>query len=239
MGRIKRYYSALSRYHASNGFGIHSPFAFYFVTKVLREKLPYYCYDEIEKNRKQLINSLKKVARHPRIISSKNAKLLFRVTNYFNPNYILQIGSNYGISLQTMLRVSQCSEVYLYDRDLSRYEVTKKILINNKERITLSEDVETLINSYTKVLTENSMSSFVLINSIEQEEFELVSKYLQSIISQEGVVIMRNLSSSALMRELWNKGKENAYYGMTFSNEKVGFMVVNPKLPRQDFLLWF
>ena len=36
------------------GFGVHSPFAFSFITKVIDERCPYYCYDEIELVRKEL-----------------------------------------------------------------------------------------------------------------------------------------------------------------------------------------
>ena len=114
MKRLKRYTSALTRYHKSNGFGIHSPFAFNFVTKVLRERLPFYCYAELEVLRKMAIKSLSQDNKHPKIISLKSAKLLFRVTNYFNPRNILQIGTNYGISSITMLHVSSQSNLVIY-----------------------------------------------------------------------------------------------------------------------------
>ena len=42
MGRLRRYRTAFKRYRHGKGFGIHSPFAFSFVLKVLRERLPYY-----------------------------------------------------------------------------------------------------------------------------------------------------------------------------------------------------
>lgn len=37
----------LKRLRSSRGFGIHSPFAYNFVLNVLRERYPYYAYDEI------------------------------------------------------------------------------------------------------------------------------------------------------------------------------------------------
>jgi len=50
------------------GFGIHSPFAFRFVTEVLAQRLPYYGYTDISGD--------------PRI------RLLFRLTVYFRPTTV-------------------------------------------------------------------------------------------------------------------------------------------------------
>ena len=50
-------------YHftASNGkgHGVHSPFVFDFITKILRDKKEYDCYEKIEAVRKELINNLR------------------------------------------------------------------------------------------------------------------------------------------------------------------------------------
>ena len=47
MGTFHRYRTAWSRLHRSSGFGVHSPFAYKFITCVLRERLPYYAYAEL------------------------------------------------------------------------------------------------------------------------------------------------------------------------------------------------
>ena len=44
--------TAFTRLRHSRGFGIHSPFAFRFVTEVLCQKLPYYAYAEIGRDRR-------------------------------------------------------------------------------------------------------------------------------------------------------------------------------------------
>ena len=52
---------ALYKFKSKNKFGIHSPFIFEFVTKVLYEDGEYYCYQLIEKIRKHWLSSSSKL----------------------------------------------------------------------------------------------------------------------------------------------------------------------------------
>lgn len=64
-GIIKYPWRRFRRYRVGKGFSVHSPFAFYFITQVLRERLPYYCFRSEIKRREE--------------------RRLFRVVNYFRP----------------------------------------------------------------------------------------------------------------------------------------------------------
>ncbi len=237
MNRIKRYYSALSRYHKSNGFGIHSPFAFYFVLRVLRERSPYYAYQDITELRKTVIAKTIRYGRHPRIISLKNAKLIFRVVNHFNPQHILQIGTSYGISSACILKVSTKSDLVLYEPNLNDYDITNIILSSFSDRIKDFNKISDAINRYRKNNNENG--AFILINGINANDYNKLKPYLSSVLSSNGVIILRNLSRSEQMRILWKECKLMTRSGMTFSNEKLAIIVIHSKLPRQDFSLWF
>ena len=73
MGTSHRYRTAWSRLHRSSGFGVHSPFAYKFITCVLRARLPYYAYAELRILRRGVIAATSHLWRHPRIISYTNA----------------------------------------------------------------------------------------------------------------------------------------------------------------------
>ena len=57
----------------SRGFGIHSPFAYRFITEVLAQRLPYYGYADIS--------------------ADSRIRLIFRVIAYFGPEHILILSS--------------------------------------------------------------------------------------------------------------------------------------------------
>ncbi len=55
------------------GFTVHSPFAYRFIRRVLREGAPYYCFDSE--------------------VTGREARCLFRVVAYFNPASVAYVGS--------------------------------------------------------------------------------------------------------------------------------------------------
>ena len=98
---------------ASNGkgHGIHSPFIFQFVQQVLNDEKEYYAYDSIEELREKMLvddtvitvndmgegsgNTKKRNRRISQIARTalkppKYAQLLFRIVNYYQPQYILE-----------------------------------------------------------------------------------------------------------------------------------------------------
>ncbi len=72
----------INRIRHNRGFGVQSPSAFYFVTQVLKEKLPYYAYGEIDKAAKKSPQGKEYYRR------------LFRVANYLRPKNIIIAGNN-------------------------------------------------------------------------------------------------------------------------------------------------
>lgn len=238
MGKLKNISNALSRYQASKGFGVHSPFAFKFILNVLDEKYEYYAYDKLQQLRINVIERTRKENGYkPRVISISEAAAIFRVANYYNPQLFLSIGSSYGVAAASMLAVSKRSRMFLYDDNSAQNNAAaREILSGYGDRIVLGENLQNTISGYITTLGDNDM--FVTVNNIADHDTATATALLDTAVSRRGVLIMRSIDSSRNMSRLWQHCKQAMTYGMTFGNGKTAVIVLNPKLPRQDFEIW-
>lgn len=78
-GLIKAY----KRWRHGHGFGVHSPFAYDFITLTLRERLPYYAYERIDAACRNISDST---------LSARKVKLIFRVVAKFSPKTVAILG---------------------------------------------------------------------------------------------------------------------------------------------------
>ncbi|MBF6642504.1 class I SAM-dependent methyltransferase [Flavobacterium sp. J49] len=127
---VKSYLNFL--WHSKNEHGVHSPFVFNLVTKCFYDKQQYPEYSILKKYRKSLlenpntievtdfgagsrvfksntraINQIAKTAG----ITSKRAELLFRITKYFQPSTILEIGTSLGLATSALSLGNQKAKI--------------------------------------------------------------------------------------------------------------------------------
>lgn len=239
MAAIKRYYTALRRYNRSKGFGIHSPFAFSFVLHVLRERLPYYCYEEIESRRQLARRSARDVSRHPRVISAKNAKMIFRVAAWSGSRHVLQVGTSYGVSTMALLLSDSRTRVSLYQGANPHADIYAKVVDGYDGRVDDHSTLSAAVDSYWQGLPPGQRP-LMLVNSLgADDDLETASRAAREVLSRQGVVILRNLTRDALTRGLWDQLTARITAGMGFTNGKLAVIVGFSHLPRQDFSLWF
>ena len=248
--RLKLYITAVNRYKRSKGFGIHSPFAFAFVLRVLREQLAYYAYSDIGE-RRRLAGSLARnvEGKRPKLISMKSAKMLFRIACYFQPEVMLQIGTSYGVSTTALLDVSSASRMVIYKGNEAHEAVYDAVTRRYSGRITSCASLEAAIARYNsesgaiadqEVRTGMSAAPFVLVNAIDNNtDLNVCADALIGFINAGGTVVFRNLMRSSLMARLFACVDGGISHGMTFTNSRVAVIVGLRHLPRQRFSLWF
>lgn len=240
MAALNRIRTAFSRYRRSKGFGIHSPFAFHFVLRVLREKSPYYAYKRIDEMR-ELSRSCRNEsprAKRPRVISKKSARMVFRLVNHFNPLKILMLGADYGVSAYCALSVSSKSRMWICGREFPN-GCAKRILAEKAGRIEIAPSASTAIAGYEAGLDEGERR-FAIVNAIPSDDFPEAGKWIaQAALTDGSVVVVRNLNHDDRLAGIWKNCTETMRSGMSFTNGKFGIIVADAKLPPQHFQLWF
>lgn len=235
---VKLILSSVPRYKRSQGFGIHSPFAYSFVTRVLGEKLHYYPYRDIALRRNMAMNLASQIAGHRRVISEKNARLVFRVACYFNPDAVLQIGTTYGVSTTAILDVSRSSRLVITPGTTQCNQVYDKVTRRYGDRITSCQGVEAAIAAYRELPADKP--PFIMVNSIDSEaDQETLYAYIMEALEAGGTVLWRNLLTSELVAALHERVNKALDHGMTFTNGRMSVVVGARHLPRQRFNLWF
>ena len=230
LSQFKRYLTAWSRHHRSGGFGIHSPFAYSFVRNVWRQRLPYYAYHGIH----TLIATVKagttpRQRREIDLISEREARLLFRVTNFFNPQYILQVGAATGIESVAMIEVSRHSRLYLYDAALEQHPLAVRVLQTQLERVACYDDVNVAADEF---LAAGDGMRLALVNRPVEDTV------LHRLLDEGCVLIARNLNRDEAMSALFDSCCRHMPMGQTYTNGQIAILNPNPKLQREDFTLW-
>lgn len=238
MNNLSKHLTMWQRFWRSKGFGVHSPFAFYFITNVMRQKYHYYAYESIEYLHTAIKQAIKHTGKRKRPMSLHNAKLLFRIVNYFNPLNVLQIGSNYGLSAATTLMVNSKNHLWLFDPASLTCDATSGIFTQFESRITHLHSIVNAVTDYPAALADDD-HPFIVINSISHvDNYSQLQYFVNSILDSEGVVIFRNIANDRLMRQMWEDSRQYAQHGMSFSNDRLAVFVARQSLPRQDFSIW-
>ncbi len=237
--KLTRSLTAFRRYNRSKGFGIHSPFAFRFVQRVLSERAGYYAYEDIDFRRNQAkIMARESGKKHPRIISAKNARMLLRITAFFNPHVIMQVGTSYGVSTTAILDVDSRSHLVIYPGNNPHQEIYAETVAGHVSQITENQLLASAFDLYDEL--RHGARPFMLVNSLDNEnELELTLTKSVDFLNQDGVVVMRNLQRSPLMKRLFRQIDGQLTHGQIFTNQKIAIIVGLRHLQRQTFSLWF
>lgn len=85
--KFRRYLGAPRRYARRRGFGIHSPFAFDFVLRVISQPCRYYCYPRLD-------DAARRAGMKPKVL-----RLIFRVALFFRPQAFEVFGPSEAVDI--------------------------------------------------------------------------------------------------------------------------------------------
>jgi predicted O-methyltransferase YrrM len=248
---------------ASNGkgHGVHSPFVFEFITKVLNDTTKYACYKNIEQLRRQLRhdNTLLTIedfgagsrvhASYKRKVSEiaatslkpkKFSQLLFRIANFYRPDNILELGTSLGITTAYLASANEHSKVITMEGAKEIAAVAKK----NFQQLDLSniEIVEGDFDfSLSRVLSELSSVDFAFVDGNHRKEPTI--KYFEQLLlktTNYSVLVFDDVHWSKEMEEAWEYIKQHSSVTLSIDLFFIGIVFFRQEqLEKQHFSIRF
>ena len=248
---------------ASNGkgHGIHSPFVFDFITKVLNDKKTYPAYRRVEELREKLLldNNVLNVedfgagssvtkSNQRRIASiAKNAakpkkfgKLLFRMVQYYKPEQVLELGTSLGITTSYLASANPNARVSTFEGSKEIAESAAKnfqsLELNNIKLITGNFD-ETL----APAINQLSSVEFAFIDG--NHRYKPTINYFNHILSKthsNSVLIFDDIHWSKEMEQAWEEIKNHSAITSTIDLFFIGLVFFRSEIKeKQHFTIRF
>lgn len=258
--QIKSYLKFL--WNSKNEHGVHSPFVFNLLTKCFYDKKSKPEYLILEKYRKSLLDNKKfidvtdfgagsKVFKSNRRqiskiastagISTKRAELLFRVTNYFQPKNILEIGTSLGLATSALALGNPKAKVITLEgcpqtANQGQLQLQKFNFDNVNSVVTEFEKYLQEIKGKLKTETEN----FDLIYFDGNHSKKAALAYfdlLLTTITNDSVWIFDDIHWSTEMEEAWNEIKNHPKVTVTIDTFQWGFVFFRYEQEKEHFVI--
>ena len=213
----------LQKIRHRRGHGIHSPFVFSLITKVIEEKRAYYAYTDIPEYI-QPFPEIKKA-------SLKNNRLIFRLTNYFNSKNILEIGAGDG---QTTLYASAYANDIIYNCiEISQHKYEKATNLYSKWNRRIFLHTEKL-----PILKKKQDCIIVCLKNYNAD-FELFSDYILHLCHEKSFIIIKDIRTKRRNQVLWRKLKSLGIVTVSIDLFNIGILFFDKKLYKRNYRLNF
>lgn len=262
--QIKSYLKFL--WDSKNEHAVHSPFVFNLLTKCFYDKKRKPEYRILENYRKSLLKNknfievtdfgagskvfksnrrqISKIAKTAGI-SPKRAELLFRVTNYFQPKNILEIGTSLGLATSALALGSRSLGTKAKVITLEGCPNTAGIAKNQLNEFDCN-NVDPIVTEF-----ENYLQDINLRLRTETENFDLIYfdgnhskkatlayfELLLPTINNDSVWIFDDIHWSAEMEEAWEIIKNNPKVKVTIDTFQWGFVFFRREQEKEHFII--
>lgn len=254
--QIKSYLKFL--WHSKNEHAVHSPFVFSLITKCFYDKKSKPDYVLLKEYRNTLLankNSIevtdfgagsKVFNSNTRVvaqivktagISEKRAELLYRITHYFKPDHILELGTSLGLATTALALGNQNSKITTLEGCSNTIAIAKKQL-----QLFNVTNVEFITTEFSKYLTTHNSqpTTYDLIyfdgNHSKKATLEYFELLLPSI-TNDSVWIFDDIHWSADMESAWEIIKKHPKITVTIDTFQWGLVFFRREQPKEHFII--
>ncbi len=255
---ILRYLNFLRK--SKTKFDVHPPFLYNLVTEVFEDKKEYEEYLPVEKLKSLLLSDDRQIEvidlgagssvdnNNMRLIkditnySSKNKKisrLLFRLSRYFQPNNILELGTSMGLSAAYLASGNKDSQVTTIEGcpNISAQAIKniKSINIRNITAINGSFDQE--LPGYLSSITQLDFA-FIDGNHLEKPTINYFEQCLLKTVNSS-CIIFDDIHWSEGMEKAWDYIQNHQDVTLSIDLFYMGIVFFNKELSKQHFVIRF
>lgn len=249
--------------NASNGkgHGVHSPFVFEFIAKVMNDKRHFYAYDKIEDLRSDLLldkrmliiedfgagstvsksneRKVKDIARSA-VKQKKLGQLLFRMVDFYHLNTIVELGTSLGITTSYLASGNALGKAYTFEGANEIANIAREnfldLELNNIKLIEGNFD-ETLPLQLEQI---NSIDlAFVDGNHRKQPTIRYFEQLLEKA-NKNSIFIFDDIHWSNEMEEAWKYIQQHSSVTLTIDLFFIGIVFFrNEQKVQQHFSIRF
>jgi predicted O-methyltransferase YrrM len=237
---------------------VHSPFVFNLLTKCFYDRKPKPEYQVLKKYRNSLLENnntievidfgagskvfksntreISKIATTAGI-SSKQAQLLFRIVNYFQPENILEIGTSLGLAIAAMALGKPEASIMTLEGCPNTMSIAKKQL--QLFKLNKVECIVTEFGSYlrTPELKSNTQDLIYFDGNHQKQATLDYFELLLSSITNESVWIFDDIHWSSEMEEAWEIIKTHPQVTVTIDTFQWGFVFFRKEQEKEHFVI--
>jgi predicted O-methyltransferase YrrM len=256
----KKYLQYYAKASNGKGHGMHSPFVYTFIEKVLNDKTTYAAYPKIEAVRKTLlqneteidvedfgagstvIKTKKRIVKDIAASSLKPKKysqLLYRIVQFYKPKNIVELGTSLGITT-AYLAAANAAAVTTMEGSTN----IASIAANNFENLQL-ENINLVVGAFEKTLDpflqKNAQIDLVFVDGNHRKEPTV--QYFEAILPKlhnDSFLIFDDIHWSKEMEEAWEIIKTNNAVTMSIDLFFIGIVFFKKEFKiKQHFSIRF
>lgn len=252
MYQQKKYIQFLIK--STNQHGVHSPFIFDVITKCFYNKTNYTDYQELKAYRNALLKNKetilitdlgsgsKKTNKTERRISElartagtplKRAQLGYRLTQYFKPEHILELGTSLGIATQAMHLGHPKTQITTIEGCSNLSKFTQGALTNYK-------NIQFLTGDFSKHLKNGNQQSWDCIFFDGNHTKQATLNYFETLLPaahNDTIFIFDDIYWSKGMTEAWEIIKQHPKVTATIDTFFWGFVFFRKEQGKEHFTI--
>ncbi|MCD7936801.1 MAG: hypothetical protein LUG98_08080 [Tannerellaceae bacterium] len=228
------------------GHGVHSPFVYHLITRVIEEKAHYYAYKDIDLIRKKLFHNQEEVvsATGTEPVSlliqkydfcKKDGELLFRLANFFKPQHIIQIApSDFFSTLYLSWYAEQVQSTVIQPKE-DLYALCDKFfpsVLGKEMTLKKGESLPVLQDVFSRIPTVD----MVYLDDLSSEaELEEAGALILSHKHEHTILLVKGIYQHAAKRSFWKKISDHSDARVIVDLYTYGIILFNKKLHKRVY----